>query len=150
MSIRIEMCSVSTFAHNLSQEANLVYWLSNSPVDLDGAAYHEKAVHEELRKLAEALGYRVTKKDAASASAWQGIKDAPRDGRWVWLWNKHSDEPIRLRWSTNYSVFGLGGCWTDGLCTMGDGIDFDFWCGALPADYVNPHSEAQAVAQAAE
>lgn len=71
-------------------------------------------------------------------STWQPMASAPRDGRPVWLWNKHSNEPIRFRWSTHYSVFGLGGCWTDGLCTMGDGVDFDYWCDVLPADYSAP------------
>lgn len=70
---------------------------------------------------------------------WQPMGTAPRDGSPVWLWNKHSTEPIPLWWSDHYSIFGLGGCWTDGFCTMGDGIDFDFWCRALPADYRNPH-----------
>lgn len=77
---------------------------------------------------------------------WQPIKTAPRDGSIVWLWNKHvshpADAPQRFWWSTHYSVFGLGGCWTDGLCTMGDGIDFDFWCAALPAAFTNPYEPA--------
>lgn len=81
-----------------------------------------------------------------AADGWRDIKTAPRDGRYVWLWNKHAehpaDAPQRFRWSTHYSVFGLGGCWTDGLCTMGDGIDFDFWCEALPANFSNPHNPA--------
>jgi hypothetical protein len=72
---------------------------------------------------------------------WRPISEAPRDGRWVWLWNKHADPELaaqRFRWSTHYSVFGLGGCWTDGLCTMGDGVDFDFWRESLPADFAPP------------
>lgn len=81
---------------------------------------------------------------SADKHGWMPIETAPRDGRWVWLWNKHcanpNDAPQRFKWSTSYSIFGLGGCWTDGLCTMGDGIDFDFWCAALPADFSNPHA----------
>lgn len=74
---------------------------------------------------------------------WQPIATAPRDGSYVWLWNKHVSNPWEapqpFRWSTHYSVFGLGGCWTDGLCTMGDVIDFDFWCAVLPAKHSNPY-----------
>ena len=77
---------------------------------------------------------------------WKPINTAPRDGRWVWLWNKHASsgyEAQRVRWSTHYSVFGLGGCWTDGYgSTMGDGVDFDFWRETLPADFVPPASPA--------
>ena len=77
---------------------------------------------------------------------WKPINTAPRDGRWVWLWNKHASsgyEAQRFRWSTHYSVFGLGGCWTDGYgSTMGDGVDFDFWRETLPADFVPPASPA--------
>lgn len=73
---------------------------------------------------------------------WHIVETAPRDSRWVWLWNKHCDNPERAaqryRWSTHYSVFGLSGCWTDGLSTMGDRIDFDFWRETLPAGYVPP------------
>lgn len=110
---------------------------------------HVEDMDDALRRIADALGYDVTKKgEPAKATEWAPIKTAPRDRTWVWLFNKHNEEPIRLFWSTNYSVFGLGGCWTDGFCTMGDGIDFDFWCPVLPADYVNPHHTAPAVAAA--
>ncbi|MCB1470917.1 MAG: hypothetical protein KDK08_28000 [Rhizobiaceae bacterium] len=82
----------------------------------------------------------------AVPEGWKPINVAPRDGRWVWLWNKHADrgyEAQRFRWSTDYSVFGLGGCWTDGYgSTMGDGVDFDFWRETLPADFVPPASPA--------
>lgn len=59
--------------------------------------------------------------------AWLDISTAPRDGRELWLLKKRGDVALKMRWSTHYSVFGLGGCWTDGLCTMGDGIDFTHW-----------------------
>lgn len=65
------------------------------------------------------------------SSEWRPISTAPRDGRWVWLWNKHNNKPDYFYWSTSYSVFGLGGCWTDGLATMGDKIDFDWWTEVL-------------------
>ena len=78
-------------------------------------------------------------------AAWKPIESAPRDGRWVWLWNKNCEDktlaPQAYRWSTHYSVFGLGGCWTDGLATMGDKIDFDFWCELLPANFVDPYAD---------
>ena len=83
--------------------------------------------------------------------AWQDIETAPRDGRYVWLWNKHADHPAdapqRFFWSTHYSVFGLGGCWTNGLATMGDKIDFDFWCEFLPAGFLDPYAPAPPVSQ---
>lgn len=76
------------------------------------------------------------------AQGWRDMASAPRDGRWVWLWNKHAEpgnEAQRFFWSTHYSVFGLGGCWTDHYgSTMGDGIDFDWWRDTLPADYAAP------------
>lgn len=51
---------------------------------------------------------------------------APRDGSNVLL--RLHDGGIHIsRWSTSYSVFGLGGCWTDGFCTMGDKIDYSHW-----------------------
>ncbi len=75
---------------------------------------------------------------------WKPIATAPRDGSLVWLWNKHAkhavDSPQRFWWSTHYSVFGLGGCWTDGLATMGDKIDFDYWREELPANFINPYA----------
>jgi hypothetical protein len=73
-------------------------------------------------------------------SKWQPIETAPRkQGDWLWLWNKHADGPQPFTWSTSYSVFGLGGCWTEGVSTMGDKIDFDWWWdGPLPANYPNP------------
>ena len=83
--------------------------------------------------------------------AWQDIETAPKDGRYVWLWNKHADHPAdapqRFFWSTHYSVFGLGGCWTNGLATMGDKIDFDFWCEFLPAGFLDPYAPSPPVSQ---
>ena len=92
---------------------------------------------------ADRLSGRVTVSE--EATAWQPIESAPRDGRWIWLWNKHCEDkslaPQAYRWSTHYSVFGLGGCWTDGFATMGDKIDFDFWCEVLPANFADPYAD---------
>lgn len=117
-------------------------------IDKTSAARHEFHANEAFKRIAEALGFQVDKVEP-SACEWRPIATAPRDGRAVWLWNKHADAPQRFTWSTHYSVFGLGGCWTDGLCTMGDVIDFDFWCEQLPADYASPHRAAPAL-EAAE
>lgn len=58
MSNRIEMVSASAAAHDISQAANLVYWLSEK-TDADRAAFHERDLHEQFKKLADILGYRV-------------------------------------------------------------------------------------------
>ena len=72
----------------------------------------------------------------ADASDWRPIETAPRDGTEIVAYLGGSsmaniedpDNRFRvLRWSTHYSIFGLGGCWTDGLCTLGDRIDVTHW-----------------------
>jgi hypothetical protein len=63
------MNNVAFHANTILVEANLVYWLSNSPVDLDRAAFHEKAVIEAFERIAAHLGYRVEKTDAGQQEA---------------------------------------------------------------------------------
>jgi len=69
MSDRLEMNSIAHHASEILTGANLVYWLSNSPVDLDAAAYHEKNVVYAFEKIAGLLGYRIEKMAAAKQEA---------------------------------------------------------------------------------
>jgi len=65
--------------------------------------------------------------EAAIESLWSDDwTKAPRDGSEVLL-RLHNGGVHVGRWSTSYSVFGLGGCWTDGFSTMGDKIDYSHW-----------------------
>jgi len=128
-------------AHRLSEKLLLVGYMRSD----DDASFQTTQVHQSFEKLAALLGFKIELIDAQEPVAvWQPIATAPRDGSLVWLWNKHcldkANAPQQFWWSTNYSVFGLGGCWTDGLCTMGDVIDFDFWCDALPANFMDPYA----------
>lgn len=65
-------------------------------------------------------------KEAAEAGWSDDWSAAPRDGTYVEL-RLPEGNTLTLRWSDHYSIFGLGGCWTDGFCTMGDKIDFTHW-----------------------
>lgn len=81
--------------------------------------------------------------DVREAVEWHtDFAHAPRDGREVRLWNGRISQ--RLRWSTHYSIHGLGGCWTDGNCTMSD-LDFRSWAlSPTPPDDVAEGMVAQA------
>lgn len=67
------------------------------------------------------------------------LSDAPRDGSDVFLVMDRPHETPRyvlhaLRWSTHYSIHGLGGCWSDGLATMSD-LDY--------VGFLRPKAEAE-------
>jgi len=77
-----------------------------------------------MTQVAETKEYGV---DARLRALWSDDwTKAPRDGSEVLL-RLHDGGIHRGHWSTNYSVFGLGGCWTDGFSTMGDKIDYSHW-----------------------
>jgi len=147
-------------ASRLSEAVSAAYWLAACHEDQATvmAIGRMQEAEERLASIAEAMGFTIERIVSEPAvTAWQPIATAPRDRSLVWLWNKHcadkSEAPQRFWWSTHYSVFGLGGCWTDGLCTMGDKIDFDFWCHDLPANFLDPYanivvSESDAAEQA--
>lgn len=79
----------------------------------------------------------VASAKAGEPTAWRlEWANAPRDGTWVRLRYPSGDE-TRLVWSTHYSINGLGGCWTDGFCTMSD-LDFTGW---LAAAHQSPMGE---------
>lgn len=66
MANRLEMNTVAHHANNIVAEANLVYWLSNSPVDLRAADYHEKHLRDAFEKMAHVLGYQISRFEEAA------------------------------------------------------------------------------------
>ncbi len=77
---------------------------------------------EDLRAAAQAVRERE----------WRPIAEAPKDGTEILTWVGGVAEPFKYicRWSDSYSIHGLGGNWTDGLCNMG--IEVTQWM-PLPA-----------------
>lgn len=65
---------------------------------------------------------------------WRHIKEAPKDGTEIRAFGPRVTESV-FKWSDHYSVFGEGGCWTDGFCTLGSGFDLTHW---VPKDE-KPH-----------
>ena len=58
---------------------------------------------------------------AEAAMQWRPIEEAPKDGTEIMTWVGGVAQPFvyLCRWSDSYSIHGLGGNWTDGLCNMG-------------------------------
>ncbi len=126
LAARLEKMAVERESLGKRQRTNASFSLADgcpniARIEGELAMAHE-VVAADLRAAAQAVRERE----------WRPIAEAPKDGTEILTWVGGVAEPFKYicRWSDSYSIHGLGGNWTDGLCNMG--IEVTQWM-PLPA-----------------
>jgi len=132
----------------MSHSSELAARLEARAVDMEksakdwqaGSVYQQALPNHQVAKAFESFAERDTQHaadlraaaQAVRAMEWRPIAEAPKDGTEILTWVGGVAEPFKYicRWSDSYSIHGLGGNWTDGLCNMG--IEVTQWM-PLPA-----------------